>query len=323
MRDIVLRKRIALRTMISLLLGSLAIAIILLSPLEGLTALPSQRVFSSPEKAVAALITALKRNSEPDLLAIVGPDGKDIVASGNEAADRRAREHFLVRYNDAHRLARTAKTRAVLLAGEDNWSFPVPIVKGKKGWAFDARAGREEILNRRIGRNEITVMAVMKGYVDAQNEYFRRDWDQDGLYEYAQSIVSKAGARDGLYWDVETGEERSPLGPLIAGAAREGYGLAGAKEGSAPYHGYFFRTLNGQGKAAPGGAYDYTAKGHMIFGFGLLAYPARYGVSGMKTFIVSHHGAIYEKDLGKNTEVAVKTIARFDPGAGWSKSALE
>jgi hypothetical protein len=304
------------------LMGALPILWLIINflflPLDVCAELSTQKTFSSPDRTVKALVRAAQSKGDEQLMRLFGPDGRDVIFSGDPAADRQARKHFLERYRASHRLVRTGKNRAILLVGKDQWSFPVPIVKAKKGWFLDTGLGREEILNRRIGGNEIGVLGVMEGYVEAQNEYFRTDWDHDGIYEYASVIMSTMGQRDGLYWEAKPGEKCSPMGPLIAGAADAGSRVPSSTGEPAPYHGYFYKVLNGQGKAAKGGLYDYSINGQMIFGFGLLAYPARYGVSGIKTFMVNHQGVIYEKDLGKGTAEVVKAISRFDPGIGWS-----
>lgn len=282
----------------------------------------SQKIFSSPAKAADALVLALSGGTKNDLVAIFGSSSAEIISSGNDGADRSAKERFLQNYRDGHTIEYTGKNRAILIMGKDNWSFPVPLVKNKKGWIFDTGAGKVEIANRRIGRNELAVTGIMKGYVDAQHAYFRKDWDDDSTYEYAQRISSSEGKQDGLYWDPKPGEEKSPFGPLIAKAAEEKNTTEAGKPGPQSYRGYYFRVLTGQGKNAPGGAYDYIVKDRMIFGFALLAYPAVYGISGIHSFIVNQDGRIFEKNLGKNTDQQVRTIDRYNPDSSWKEVKL-
>jgi hypothetical protein len=202
--------------------------------------------------------------------------------------------------------------------GNEDWPFAVPIVKKEGLWYFDTKQGKEEILARRIGLNELSAIKACLAYVDAQREYALKDRDGDGLLEYAQKFRSDQGKKNGLYWEVKAGEGQSPLGPFFAAAQQKGYtGKAGGKP--IPYHGYYYRILNGQGKSAPGGAYDYMAKGNMIGGFALVAYPAKYASSGVMTFIVNHDGVVYQKDLGKNTEKAAQAMKLFNPDSTWKK----
>jgi hypothetical protein len=207
--------------------------------------------------------------------------------------------------------------RVILHVGNEKWPFPLPVVKKGENWFFDTKAGKEEILNRRIGRNELNAIQVCLAYVDAQREYVLKDRDGDKLLEYAQKFISKEGGKDGLYWEAKEGEEQSPLGPLVAKAAKEGY--TGKKSGNkpTPYHGYYYKILKVQGKNAPGGEYDYMVKGKMIGGFALVAYPAEYGNSGVMTFIVNQDGVVYEKDLGKDIEKIATAMKKFDPDKTW------
>ena len=205
-------------------------------------------------------------------------------------------------------------SRAVLTVGVDDWPMPVPLVMTGMRWSFDAAAGREEVLARRIGRNELNTIQVLKAMADAQIEYARTGAGS-GQLAYAQKFASSPGKKDGLYWPVKDGEPMSPLGPLVAQAATEGYTTANLT----PYHGYLFRILTGQGSSAPGGAFDYVAKGVMIGGFAMVAYPASYGVSGVMTFLISHDGVVYQKDLGPTTAQTAAKMTRFDPGPGWQK----
>ncbi len=277
------------------------------------------KTFQSPEAAVQALIEALKINDDKALLAIFGKEGKELIASGDEIADRKGRMRFLELYETRHQLSTESDRMMALEVGEENWPFPIPLVREGEVWRFDTRLGREEILNRRIGRNEANAVQTCLAYVDAQREYAAKDRDGDGVLEYAQQLVSSRGRQDGLFWPAEEGRETSPLGPLFARAQEEGYGRKQGSPAASPYHGYYYRMLKAQGKHAPGGARDYVIKGNMMGGFALVAYPARYGSSGIMTFMVSHDGVVYKKDLGPRTRAAASAMQRFDPDQIWKK----
>ena len=276
--------------------------------------------FKSPEEAVKALIDAVRGDDTKELLVILGPAGKEIIFSGDEVADKTGRGRFIKAYEEMNRLAKENDKRIILHVGNDDWPFPIPIVKVSENWRFDTQEGKEEILNRRIGRNELNAIRVCLAYVDAQREYALMNRNSGGLPEYAQKFVSEKGKRNGLYWEASEGEEQSPLGPLMAKAVKEGY--TGKKSGDkrAPYHGYYYRILKSQGKDAPGGEYDYVVKGKMIGGFALIAYPAEYGNSGIMTFMVSHDGVVYEKNLGKDAEKIATAMKKFDPDKTWKKA---
>lgn len=271
-----------------------------------LLALPAgaQTTFATPEDAATALTTALKANDSKALLAIFGAQAKPLLGS-----DRQARERFVKAAGEAMRLEAVDGTRSVLRVGKQEWPFPIPLVKAGSGWRFDAQAGREELVNRRIGRNELAVIQVLGAYVDAQREYYLRNPQNEKLLHYAQRLNSTKGKRDGLYWPVKADEKPSPLGPLVAGV-----------QPGERYHGYSYRILKAQGRDAPGGAYSYLAQGRMIGGFALVAWPASYGNSGVMTFIVNHDGAVYEKDLGKETAELAAKITRFNPDKTWRKT---
>jgi len=220
-------------------------------------------------------------------------------------------------YEQKHSLAVKNDSTRILQIGADNWSLPIPIVKRSNGWVFDAGKGKKEILNRRIGRNELQVIEVLDAYVDAQQEYASKDCRGAGKVEFAQRIISTPGSHDGLYWEAGAGELQSPLGPLMARAAKEGYDT---RDGSlSPFHGYYFKILTGQGPNASGGNYQYVVKGKMILGFALIAYPAEYGNSGVMTFMVNQEGVIYEKDLGKGTLRFAEAATLFNPDKGWKR----
>jgi len=272
---------------------------------------PKGKGFASPQAAVSALVEAARRADAQALLAILGPDAKDIVFSGDSVEGRREAANFVRSYDEKHLLKMTSPTSASLMIDKDGWTFPIPIVKIDRQWYFDVEAGKEELINRRIGRNELTAIQVMQAYVNAQLEYASKDRDGDGILEFAQKIKSDPGQKNGLYWPVKEGEAPSPFGPLIARAASEGYQHSDA--GPQPYHGYYFKIVTRQGPNAPGGAYDFVVNGNMILGFGMIAYPAKYGVSGIMTFAVNQQGVIYECDLGEKTAEIINKMAKYNP----------
>jgi hypothetical protein len=277
-----------------------------------------QESFSSPDEAVKIMVDAARADDTKALLTIFGAAGKDIISSGDEVSDKREREWFIGLYEQKHSLAEEGNSKIILNVGNEDWPFPVPITKKGDRWVFNTQEGREEILNRRIGKNELATIQVCLAMVDAQREYALRDPDNDGLAEYAQRFLSTPGRKDGLYWQAKEGEEQSPLGPLAAKAVAEGYGKKPADR-PVPYHGYFFRMLKAQGKDAQGGAYDYVVKGKMIGGFAIVAYPAEYENSGVMTFIVNQDGVVYQKNLGKETVKLAQAMTKFDPDKTWTK----
>ena len=278
-----------------------------------------QLTFSSPEEGIAAFVAALKANDAGVLMTIFGPDGSQLISSGDDVADRNSRERFLALYGEKNQVKTEQPGKAVLEVGADSWPFPIPLVKTGSAWRFDTKAGKEEILDRRIGLNELRTIQTCLAYVDAQREYASKDRNGDGVPEYAQKFVSAPGRKDGLYWESGEGGEVSPLGPLVAAAKQEGYTKRGSPDKPIPYHGYYFKILTAQGRNAPGGVCDYVVKGRMIGGFALVAYPAEYGASGIMTFIVNHQGDVYEKDLGRMTSSAARTMKVFDPDRTWKK----
>jgi hypothetical protein len=282
-----------------------------------------QKTFASAEEAAGALLDAVKTDDGKALLAIFGPGGRKLIFSGDEVADREGRLRFVSLYTENHRLESPGEGRAVLYIGKDDYPFPIPIVKQGPAWRFDTQQGRREILARRIGKNELSAVQVCLAFVDAQREYARKDRDNNGLLEYARRFVSTPGRKDGLYWESGEGEEQSPMGPLFAGAEKEGYPTKVSEPRPvpyhAPYHGYFYRILKAQGPHAPGGEYDYLVKGKLIGGFALIAYPAKYGASGIMTFLVNQDGVVYQKNLGRETEKAAQGMRKFDPDETWKK----
>jgi hypothetical protein len=277
-----------------------------------------QRLFDDIKPATDALVAATKNHDRAALHLLFGPAGHELV-SGDRVEDRNAREAF------AQKAAEQLKVTlgddgnsAILYVGKDHWPFPIPLVRTPEGkWFFDTEAGKQEILARRIGDNELKTIAVCRAYVQAQREYATQDRDGSEVLQYAQRLVSTPGSHDGLYWDAQPGAEQSPLGPLMAQAALEGYDLT-RDEGRHPFQGYYFRILTRQGPAAPGGPYNYVINGRMIAGFALVACPARYGSSGIMTFVVSHQGKLYQKDLGPQTRQVVADMKEYNPDSTWT-----
>ncbi len=306
----------------------LALAALAVMAQPGLTQALAQQAagqaFRSPEAAGAALIEAARDNDVDALLAVLGADARDLVLSGDPVQDRLARERFVAAYQRRYELQRGADDKVVLAVGADGFPFPFPIVRRAAGWAFDVAAAREEVLNRRIGENELNTIQVLRAIADAQREYAAQDWDGDGLLVYAKRFKSTDGQRDGLYWLTKAGQPVSPLGPLVARAARDGYKVKDANaDATGAYHGYRFKLLTRQGARAPGGAYDYLADGKLLGGFAVLAYPAKYGVSGVMAFKINHDGTVYEADLGPETQARAAAIEAFDPGEGWKQATAE
>ena len=278
-----------------------------------------RKFFASPEEAVLCLVAAAKNNDKKELLAILGPGSQPIVSSGDPVADQNGRDRFVKLYEEKNVLQGADTGRALLIMGNEEFRFPVPVVKEGAVWRFDAKAGREELLNRRIGRNELEVIDVLREYVDAQREYAARDWNGDGVTEFARKFRSTPGTKDGLYWEAKEGEEESPFGALAAKAAQEGYAKGKKNTKPAPFHGYYFRILTAQGERTAGGAFDYVVNGKMILGFALVAYPAQYGTSGVMTFVVNQNGVVYQKDLGKKTATLAAKMKVYNPDQSWKR----
>ena len=278
-----------------------------------------QRRFPTPDAAVEALVAAVRSEDARRIRAVLGPGSDLVISSGDPVADRQGRERFIAGFEKHAKIELEGDAKATLLIGDKEWPLPFPLMKRADGWRFDAKAGAEEVLNRRIGRNELAAIQVCLAYVDAQREYALTQGNHDGIHEYAMKLVSTPGARDGLYWPTKEGQPLSPLGPLAAKAKAEGYGKS-KNAANEPYHGYFYKILTRQGSAAPNGEYDYVTHGKMIGGFALVAYPARWGASGVMTFIVNHDGVVYQKNLGKATADIVSRMTRFDPEPSWSKA---
>ena len=277
-------------------------------------AAPKQKIFASPNAAAEAVITAAARYDVPALTEILGPDGVDLFATEDPVQDRKAAGAFARQGLAKHRVEIDPKNagRATLFVGDEDWPSPVPLVRVKGGWRFDTKAGRQEILYRRIGGNELDAIQICRGYGEAQHEYASKKRDGARVNQYAQRVIATPGKQDGLAWRNADGTWGGPVGENIANAIAQGY-----SDKSKPYHGYFFKVLKGQGPAAPMGEMDFVVNGVMIGGFALVAAPADYAVTGVKTFIVSHTGVVYQKDFGEKTLEAFKTMDRFNPDKTW------
>lgn len=277
-----------------------------------------QMTFASPEEAVQSLFDALKNKDSKALSAILGPDAKDLISSGDPVSDKETCEQAAKLYEEKHKIVKEGDAKAILQMGGKDWPMPIPMVASAGKWRFDTKAGKQEIIDRRIGRNELNAIQVCLAYVDGQREYASVSRRGDGVLEYAQQFASSPGKKDGLYWETKEGEPQSPIGLFVANAKAAGY-ERGTPQRPVPYHGYFYRIIKAQGKNAPGGAFDYVVKGRMIGGFALVAYPAKYGASGIMTFIVNHDGVVHQKNLGPQTAAAAKAIKLFDPDKTWQK----
>ena len=277
---------------------------------------PKRVYFATPQEGFDALIAALRKPDFKSVDRLLGPGHRRITDSGDSTADREAAKHFVAEFDLKHRIELQGDATAQLSTGESDWPMPIPLVKHAAGWAFDADAGEEELIARRIGRNELDAMQVCLAFIDMQQEYAEIDRNGNGLLEYARRLVSSPGRHDGLYWPAKAGEAPSPAGPRLAAANVQPRG--GAKGAPKPFHGYYFRMLTAQGPHAPGGKRDYIVDGRLIGGVALLAWPASYLASGVKTFMCNLDGTIYERDLGPDTASLVRKINAFDPGPGWS-----
>ncbi len=299
-------------------LSKLAAVAILLTgcfPTRSMGQQQGQKTFSSAEEASNALVTAARSNDEKALLEILGPDGKQIVSSGDDTEDAQSRANFVQKYQEMHRLVKEPDGTTTLYIGAENWPTPIPLINQGNAWYFDTEAGKKEILYRRVGRNELSAIRVCQEMVAAEKEYFSAQRN-----EYARKIFSDEGQHDGLYWKVAEGAPQSPIGPLVAWAVAVEYAKS---RGTAPvpYRGYFYHILTTQGKNAPGGAKRYIVNGKMTEGFAFVAYPAEYRSSGVTTFIVGQDGVVYQKDLGKKTDVLAKSMKEFNPDSSWQKAA--
>lgn len=304
-----LRSRGIHRLAVCALLGSVVVFATLASAV-------AQESYKTPEAAADALAGAARTGDRAALIKVLGPDGADIASSSDPVADSDLRKKFVETYDAKHQVKMDGDAKANLIIGAEDFPVPIPVVRKGDAWQFDTAAGRQEILARRIGRNELDAIQSSLAYVDAQNDYAEKDRTGAGSGVYAQRIVSSAGKKDGLYWPASAGGDESPLGELIAEATRQGYRVG---EGRTPYHGYYFKILTRQGPDARGGALDYVVNGKMIGGFALVAYPAEYRNSGVMTFIVNHNGVVFQKDLGPHTEKLAERMTTFNPDQTWTK----
>jgi len=276
----------------------------------------AQQSFRTPEEAAAALAKAARTDDLKGLLVVLGEDGADIVSSGDKVADAATRQRFVAAYDAKHQIEMEGDNKAIMVIGQEDFSLPIPLVRTKDAWQFDTDAGRDEIVYRRIGRNELNTVQTCLAYVDAQNEYAEKDRGS-GVGVYAQQFISDPGTKNGLYWPTVPGEEPSPLGELMVKATEEGYQVG---EGRSPYQGYYYRILTEQGASAHGGPINYVVKGKLIGGFALVAYPATYRNSGVMTFVVSHEGIVYQKDLGSDTARIAEQMSEFNPDQTWAQT---
>jgi hypothetical protein len=306
------------RVRVSLALSMFLLAWLLLTPLASADDTATQQVFPSPDAAVSALVAADKADDMKGFSTILGPDSDQILSSGDPVADKNARDDFVRRYNEMHRLAYDEQGRVVLYIGAQNWPVPIPLVKNASGWVFDTAAGKDELLFRRIGRNELFTIKVLEDLADAQSEYASDTHDGGSEGEFAQKILSDTGKQNGLYWETADGQPESPIGPLVAKATAAGY-KKDAGDNPIPFHGYYYKILTGQGRNAPGGAKNYLVDGKMTNGFAFLAYPAEYRASGVMTFMINQDGVIVQKDLGPDTAKLVSSISEYNPDKTWQE----
>jgi Protein of unknown function (DUF2950) len=306
------------------LAGLVAAAVLLSHPEPALVAdstdTTAGKNFATAEDAVTALVDAVRSNKPESILAVLGPGSEGLVNSGDKIVDATTRQRFVEAYDEQHKLVSDTPERTILDVGKDNWPLPIPIVQTDGRWHFDTAAGAQELIDRRIGRDEIAAIRTSLTYVDAQKAFFALAQQVEGTGFYAQRLVSSPGRHDGLYWVSEDGEDESPLAPLVAQAQQEGYPGAQSSGKPQPYFGYYFRILTGQGPDSPGGKLNYiTSGGEMTKGFALIAWPASYGTSGIMTFIVNQDGIVFQKDLGSATASVAETIKLFDPDISWAR----
>jgi hypothetical protein len=314
------RRAVLVLAWVPLVLAGYACSISHTAPTEPETAAvpasaPSQATFATPDKAVEALVDAMRTGDMGEIDTILGPGSDQVVSSGDDVADQQRRQKFLAEYDAKHELIVGADGSLSLTVGDDDWPMPIPIVSDGGRWRFDTSAGLNEILNRRIGKNELAAIQVCLAVADAQNDYAEQMPEGGDLPVYAQKFFSDPGEKNGLYWPTNPGQPESPLGPLVAEAADQGYSRSESHE--TPYHGYYYRILTSQGPNAQGSASNYIVNGKMIGGFALVAYPAQYGNSGVMTFIENYQGVVYQKDLGPETATLAHEMSSFDPDTSW------
>jgi hypothetical protein len=282
------------------------------------TAPVTHETFATPDAAVQGLLAAASLNDTNRLLAIYGPGSEDLIDSGDPVADKRAQAYFVKAYATKHSLESDGADRKWLNVGKNDWQLPIPLVQKDGRWQWDGAAGAQELIYRRIGRNELGAIAVCNGIVDAQNDYVAANPEKATVKTYAAKLISDPGRRNGLYWEANPGEEESPAGPFLAKAVKQGY-----SDASEPYHGYYFRALTEQGKNAPGGAKPFIVNGAATGGFAVVAWPANYRSSGVMTFIVGPDGIVYQKDLGDDTEKLAESMTSYDPDSTWTRAEGE
>jgi len=297
----------------------LFVVLALLAAPLALAAVPKDvKSFASPEAAVQALVKAAQAKDVKALIKLFGPLGEPLIESGDPVADQNARENFLARYKAGNSIDKRDPAKAILEIGQDKFPFPIPLASSDGHWYWDSAAGAEELINRRVGENELRTIQACLAYADAQQEYYLRNVGNDPLQHYANKLISTPGKKDGLYWPTSGDETPSPLGEEFAAARAEGY-LKPDADKPQPFHGYIYRLLTAQGPNAAGGAYDYLVNGELLGGFGVIAIPAEYGSSGVMTFIVNQDGVVYSRDLGPDTATAAMNIKKFNPDSTWKK----
>src|SRR6266481_144624 len=306
------------RVRTSIALSTLILVWLFVMPFASADDAASQQVFPTPDAAVSALVTAGTADDMKALSSVLGPDADQILSSGDPVADKNARDEFVRRYQEMHRLAYDDQGRVILYIGAGNWPVPIPLLKKGTVWVFDTAAGKDELLFRRIGRNELFTIKVLEDLAKAQSEYASDAHDGGSEGEFAQKILSDPGKQNGLYWEHAGGQPESPIGPLVASATAEGYKKDNGGN-PIPFHGYYYKVLTGQGRNAPGGAKKYLVDGKMTEGFAFLAYPAEYRASGVMTFMINHDGVIVQKDLGPETAKLASAIVEYNPDKSWQE----
>jgi len=284
-----------------------------------LTRAADQKTFDTPYAAVKALVQASESGNQDEILAILGDDAKELVYSGDPVQDKSGMEGFVKAYKTKHAIIKQDDQTRILQVGPNSWEMPIPIVNDGGKWRFDSAAGKQELVYRRIGHNELGAIAACRGYIDAQKDYASVGHDGLPAGLYAQRLMSTAGKQDGLYWETAEGEPASPAGPLLADASAEGYTGQGLGGKSQPYHGYFYRVLKGQGAAAKGGAKTYLVDGQLSQGVAMVAFPSQYRVSGVMTFIINQNGVVYQKDLGEKTGEIAAAMTEYNPDKSWKR----
>lgn len=312
------KKTIATRVKLSLVLSALCLAAMLVSPIAYADETAAQQVFPSPDVAAKALVAADKTDDMKSLGSILGPDADQVLSSGDPVADKNARDDFARRYDEMHRLEYDDQGRVILYIGAGNWPVPIPLVKKGDGWVFDTAAGKDELLYRRIGRNELFTIKVLEDLAEGQAEYARDGHDGEGAGLFAQKILSGTGKQNGLYWETAAGQPESPIGPLVASATAEGY-KKDTGGNPIPFRGYYYKVLTRQGRNALGGPKNYLVDGKMTKGFAFLAYPAEYRASGVMTFMINKDGVIVQKDLGPDTAKLASAIVEYNPDKSWEE----